>query len=255
MKITKINRKSIINALKSNIKSDLINNLLNRFEEVISEYLLENYEVVLIKIGKLIEDFYQLLDYIIRKKIASKPNLSKIRERMEKAVNNQKISPFLRSLVGDSLQIGYRFRNSRDGAHSVDFIANKIDSQYVINIIKWSLAELIRQFSDLSLEECLKLIEPVVEELVPHIQKFGDDFLVLHHLSASNEILTLLFYSNDKKIEEKKLKTSIKYHSQSNITTSLNNLEKKRYIFRKNSFCHITNLGEKYIINVLKNIE
>ena len=254
MKITKINNKSIINVLKGEIKPELINTLLNRFEEVISEYLLENYEVVLIKVGKLVEDFYQILDYIMRKKIASKPNLPKIRERMEKAVNNQKISPFLRFLVGDSLQIAYRFRNKRDGAHSVDFIANKIDSQYVINIIKWCLAELIREFSNLSLEECLKLIEPVIEEPVAHIQQFGDDFLVLHHLSASNEILTLLFYSIDRKIEDKKLKTSIKNQSQSNIATSLNNLKKKRYIFQKNGFYHITNLGEKHIINILKNI-
>jgi len=249
-------RNKIIKILQKIAEPIILESLLDNYEKMISEFLLENYEGVLIKCGKFIEDFHQLLDFIIRKNIASKPNLPKIRERLKKAVDGCIIPSSINYLIADSLHIGYRFRNSRDGAHSVDFIANKIDSKYVINISKWCIAELIRTYSTLSESECLLLVDRIMKEPIPHIQRFGkNDVLVLHTTSASNEILILIYFSEEKSYEENYLKNKIKHHSRSNITTSLNNLEKKRFIFRNDGIVYLTKTGEKYIIDVLEKLK
>jgi hypothetical protein len=110
-------------------------------------------------------------------------------------------------------------------------------------------------YSDLPESECLVLVEKIMEEPIPHIQKFGEDrILVLHDTSASNEILILIYFSNEKTCDVSFLKNEIIHHSQSNISTSLNYLEKKRYILRNNGKVYLTKIGEKHIIDVMKKL-
>lgn len=240
-------KSSIISILSSFIDRSLVINIIRRYEKMVTEFLLGNYENVLVQCGKFVELFYQILEFIAFKKYSNKPNLPNIRKKLSEAAQNQIIPSHLNSLISDSLHIGYRFRNSRDGAHTTDFIANKIDSKYIINISKWCLSELIRTYSDLKISDCVKLTDNLMAEPEPIIQNFGEDILVLHSTSAFNELLITLFYSENKTCDLNVLKDSLKHHSKSNISTSLRNLEKKRYIYRKNSIVFISRAGEKYI--------
>lgn len=248
------NRNLIIQIFRSVANIDNADHILTKYEEMVSEFRLNNFENVLVKGGKFIENFYQFLDYIVRKNIASKPNLSKIRARLETAVVNKNIPVSLKSLVADSLHIGYKFRNSRDGAHISDIIANKIDAKYLIEISKWSIAEIIRLYSSLRTDETIKVIDNLLGDPFPYIEKFDDKILVLHELSATNEILTILLFAESNKMDITELKNSIKLHSNSNIITSLRNLEKKRLIYRNNGNCYLTNKGKKKIIEFLKTL-
>ncbi len=241
--------------LKSVANINQVDKLVDKYEEMVSEFLLNNYEIVLVKCGKFIEDFYQVLDFAARQSIASKPNLTKIRKRLKTAITLQKIQPSVKSLVADSLKIAYKFRNSRDGAHSNDFISNKIDAYYVISISKWSLAEMIRIYSNMSLVDSNSLIDEIIEIPTPHIQRFEGDILVLASLSAANEILSLLYFSVDRRCEIDKIKEMIKLHSKANITTSLYNLENKRLIYRKSGVCYLSINGEKKIVKLIKELE
>jgi len=253
-----INRKNLtlINRIfKSAAKVNNVDRLLKNFEDMISEFRLNNFENVLVKGGKFVENFYQFLDYIVRQTIASKPDLNKIRIRLENAVNNQKIPASLKSLVADSLHICYRLRNSRDGAHISDMVANKMDAKYLIEISKWSIAEIIRLYSSFNIDETILIIEDILGDISPFIERFDEDFLVLHQFSAANEILTILLFSDENKIDISNLKKSIKLHSNANIATSLRNLEKNRLIYRKNGLCYLSLKGKKKIVDFLKKIQ
>ncbi len=243
--------KDIIVIFKSIANIDEVEKLIKIYEGMVLKFLINDFESVLVKLGKFVENFYQILDYLVRNTKASSPDLTKIRERLEKAVNNQVISKYVKSLVADSLYIAYRFRNSRDGAHISDIIANKIDAKYVISTAKWCLSEMVRLYSPLNSDQNLELINSINSEPIPFIEKFDNKNFVSLDLSAANEILTLLLFEENGMTDINTLKSSIKLHTNSNINTSLRRLEEKRYVIRNNEKIYITTKGRNMIEKVL----
>ncbi len=99
------------------------------------------------------------------------------------------------------------------------------------DIDKYKEIILIRIYSSLDIKECISLINVLIEEPLPHIEKFDDEILVLHELSASNEILTILLFSESNNKDVTLLKSSIKHHSKSNLSTSVKDLFIGKMVF------------------------
>ncbi len=218
---------------------------------MVSKFFIQDHSGVLVSLGKFVEAFFQALDFLVRGMIASKPDQDKIIQRLDAAVSTHNVPSSLRNLLAENLRQAYKLRNSRDGAHLSDFMANRIDSQIGINLAQWCLAELVRIYSKLSMEESSKIIEEILEFPTHNIQKFGNDILVLKDLSCSEEILTQLLYAEENMMPVQRLREMIKLHTPNNTSTSLRNCEKKRYIHRSDSNCYLTENGKRYIIEIL----
>ncbi len=245
------NKQIVSGILKNYIDENLIVLILDKYQEMISRFLIKDYSGVLVSLGKFVEAFFQALDFLVRGTTASKPDQDKILQRLDAAVSTNKIPSSLRNLLAENLRQAFKLRNSRDGAHLTDFIANRIDSQIGIHLAQWCLAELVRIYSKLSMEESFKITEEILEFPTHNIQKFGNEILVLKDLSCSEEILTQLLYAEGNMMPVQRLKEMIKLQTPNNITTSLRNCEKKRYIYRSNSDCYLTENGKRYIIEIL----
>ncbi|MHA2246597.1 MAG: hypothetical protein ACXADY_16765 [Candidatus Hodarchaeales archaeon] len=243
-------RQKIVNIFDEPNSQDLINKILDKYQEMLNCYYLEDYEGVLVQVGKFVELCYKLLDFFSRNTVSSGVKFDKIDERLTREISKGNLPSSLFSFLTKSLRLSYKFRNSRDGAHSVDFVANRIDSLFVIENAQWCLAEIVRTFSDIPMEKSLDLINEIMELPTPVIQRFDKKILVLREFSASKEIMIILFYSENNQQDEKELKEMIvdhSSHSLQNVITSLNNLEKKKLLFRDKGICYLTDKGKKQV--------
>ena len=248
-------RQKILEIFEDPNIQNILNQILDRYQEMLDHYYLENFEGVLIKVGKFVELYYKMFDYLIRKKIPSKPDFDDIEKRLSQEISKGNLPSSLFSFLTRSLHLSYKFRNSRGGAHSVDFVANRIDSLFVIENAQWCLAEIVRTFSNVPMEESLDLVNEIIELPTPIIQRFDKKILVLRDFSASKEILIILLYSKNNQQDEKELKEMIVNHSShslQNVITSLNNLEKKKLIFRDKGFCYLTDKGKKQVKQLIQ---
>jgi len=248
----------ITKILESAADLKLIQAILNQYTNIASVFYIGKYEEVLVKAGKFAELVYQMLDYIIRGRNANSPDFNRIDKRLEEATSKELIDPSFRSLVTPSLRLIYKFRNSRDGAHISDIVANRIDAQMVLQLVKWIIAEMIRIYSNLEITKCMELVEDILRVDTPVIFKKNNIQLVLRDFSAYNQILAHLYYSVNHSMEEKKLKEIMKHSpniSVQNTTTSLKNSIMRKHVIRQNGMCTITPLGIEHIVKVIRKEE
>lgn len=242
----------LVDILKEDIDESLIKSLFRKYQGLLNDYRIEHYEAVLVKTGKIVEVFYQILDFLSRGSYNKSPSMNKIDERLQNLVSNQTIEPSIANFIPNSLRTAYKLRNSRDGAHISDIVANRLDAEYAINIIQWSIAELVRCYSDLEPEDCLNLIESILELPVPIIQRFGEEIIILEDMSARNQLLVTLYFTKTKQMETNRLVNMINDKKPNNVKVSLNNCMKSKLIYEKDGISYLTRKGEHSIIKTMR---
>jgi len=242
----------ITDILKTHIDESLIKSLLTKYEGLLADYRIDHFEAVLVKTGKIVELFYRVLDYLSRGSYNNSPSMNKIDERLQILVSKQAIEPSIANLIPKSLRNAYKLRNSRDGAHISDIVANRVDAEYAVHIIQWSIAELVRCYSNLKPEDCLNLIETILELPVPIIQRLGEEIVILEDMSAKSQLLVILYFSEMKSMETNRLINMIKDKTRNNVKVSWNNCINSKLIYETNDTSYLTRKGEQTIIKKIR---
>ena len=92
----------------------------------------------------------------------------------------------------------YEIRNNRGVGHvGGDVDPNEMDSRYVAFTARWIIAELVRVFHNVTLNEAQALVHACVQFDIPEVWAVGDVRRVLKpNLSTSEQTLVLLYSSN-----------------------------------------------------------
>lgn len=183
------------------IPSGLRSPLVSEFTELLAEYRAGRWEAVGLKAGKLCEIVHSILAGHVAGSFAGAP--SKPRNMLDACVALEKApSTFSRSVriqIPRLLIAVYELRNNRAIGHvGGDVDPNHMDAELFLRSAKWILAELIRVFGNVSIQEAGRLIETITERIIPIVWEGLDVKRVLNpSLSAAQKALVLLYSSAD----------------------------------------------------------
>lgn len=173
--------------------------LIDEYSDIVKNYLEQRWMPSELSGGRFCEIVYTILEGFASNSYASSPikpsNFVAACRALESNTSNPRSFQILIPRIMPAL---YEIRNNRGVGHvGGDVDPNHIDSSAVINMASWIMAELIRVFHNLSIEDAQKLADSLVERKIPLIWQSGDIRRVLKpDLNIRYQILLLLSSSS-----------------------------------------------------------
>ena len=100
----------------------------------------------------------------------------------------------------------YEIRNNRGVGHAGgDVSPNAMDAAVVVSIAKWIMAELVRLFHKVSLDEAQRVVETLTERSIPIVWEVGNTLRVLDTSLTMRDKMLLLLYRASGPVEEAQL--------------------------------------------------
>ena len=230
--------------LTAYIDSRIVNEILEHHNALKIACRLQDWEKCLVRGGKFAEAVMKAL-YFIRTGKFKKQILvdSEIKE-----LNMQSDLPeWMRLFIPRAVRVLYDHRSRRGGAHG-SFEPNAMDCYFVVSITDWILGELVRVYCTEDTERATKFVIGITSKSVPIIERIGEDYIVLQReTSASQEIGCILYSRYPERTTRTQLGKWIPNHSSKNITTSLANMRKAKFVHYSDEGIILTAAGVKHI--------
>ena len=155
----------------SAIPKTLRDELVNEYRSIIQNYSEHRWSPTELSAGRFCEVVYSILSgygsgaYPPK---ASKPN--DFVGACRKLELNGDVPRSFQILIPRTLPSLYEVRNNRGVGHvGGDVDSNHMDATFVVSASNWILAELVRVFHNLSIEEAQQLVDAIAERRVPLI--------------------------------------------------------------------------------------
>jgi hypothetical protein len=159
--------------------------------------------------------------------------------------NNVALEESVRIHIPRAAELIMDVRNRRDVAHlSSEVDVNEMDSQVVLRLGSWLVAEIVRLESGLAPSECQTLVDSLTVKYVPLVEIFGGDAVVVApQLKARDRVLVALYHAHPFPVDLTVLRASVKYGNVSRFKTLVVQLDKSGLVHAKDSAVYLTNLG------------
>jgi hypothetical protein len=180
----------------SALPATLAKDLLDAYEEIVTNFAESRWEPSELNGGKLCEAVYTIVDGYMSgtyKSRATKPrNMPAACLAFEQAYPNASRSP--RIQIPRVIIALYEIRNNRGVGHAGgDVNPNQMDATAVLYMSKWLMAELVRLLHNLTTDEATEIVEALVEREVALVYKWGNKRRVIKlGLTWRQKILLLL---------------------------------------------------------------
>src|SRR6266545_2633779 len=175
--------------------------LLEAYEKILRNFRERRWEPAELNGGKLCEVVYSILrgyvDGWMPARAAKPRNMVDACKDLEKA-DEKKCPRAVRIQIPRMLVALYEVRNNRGVGHvGGDVDPNHMDAQVVVDMSKWMVADLVRVFHGLSVEEATRVVETLVERTVPAVWEIGGKRRVLPRgVTRKSQTLILLHSVN-----------------------------------------------------------
>lgn len=209
--------------------------LITEFEKVTRNFRERRWEATTLDSGRLCEIVYTILaghlDGDNFPATASKPSqfdtACKDLEKKPKTAG----SDSARVVLPRMLVPLYALRNKRGVGHvGGDVDANFMDATVALHMSQWIMAELVRIFHNISVDDATKVVESLVDRTVPILWQVGDVVRVLDTSLGLEDSTLLLLYSDVVGVHEKKLAASLEQDKLFNYRRVLSRLHGRRLI-------------------------
>ncbi len=205
--------KDLFDILPSSLKGEL----LEAFQNIVTNFHQNKWEPSELNGGKLCEIVYSILNGHVA---GSYPNKSSKPRNMVDACNDlARYSTFPRSVriqIPRVLIALYEIRNNRGVGHTGgDVNPNHMDSFMVLNCSKWIMAELVRLFHNTTTDFAREFIETLTVREIPTIWNIENKKRVLDQSFSMKEKTLLLLYHNSLPVHEKELLSWTEYSNAS----------------------------------------
>ena len=214
------------------IPQQLRKELIDEYRLIIQNYAEHRWSPAELSAGRFCEIVYSILsgygsgEYPAR---ASKPD--DFVSACRKLESNKKVPRSFQILIPRTLPALYEVRNNRGVGHvGGDVNSNHMDATFVVSASNWILAELVRVFHNVSIEEAQQLVDAIAERRVPLIWQGGEVKRVLNPKIEVRDQLLLLIASSSGKINARDLRVWTEYKNSTRFIELLNNLHKARMI-------------------------
>lgn len=220
------------NAALASIPQGLRDELFNEYRSIIQNYSEHRWSPSELSAGRFCEVVYSILDgfsagnFPVR---AAKPaDFVGACRRLE---SNAGVPRSFQILIPRTLPALYEVRNNRGVGHvGGDVDPNHMDATFVVSASNWILAELVRVFHHLSIEEAQQLVDSIAERRVPLIWQGDEVKRVLNPKIETRDQILLLVATSPGKILAKDLRNWTEYKNSTRFSDILKNLHGARLI-------------------------
>ena len=191
--------------------------------------------------GKFVETFVQILQHMETGTFDQSPKVDDYLRGLESRA--AVLIDDLRICAARVARAMYTLRNKRNILHKGQVDSNRYDLEFLHAGAQWTVAELLRNASGVSMEAAGHLIAQVLAPVGALVEDFGTHALVLADVSVTSEIL-LIFrttYPSAKKSSDVTQSLS-RRHPQS-VRNALNRLWKEKLLERRDGSFILTTKG------------
>lgn len=224
-----LTRDEALNGIPDAIRGEL----LRAFDEIVAHYRARRWEPSELNGGKFSEVVYSILRGHVDGKFPASP--SKPKNMVDACKSLEQATSFPRSVriqIPRMLVALYEIRNNRNVGHvGGDVNPNHMDAAAVLAMARWILAELIRAFHGLTVDEAELVVEALTVRDVPAIWEVGSVRRVLVPNLATNDATLLLLYASPAAVSDTDLISWLEYGNASRFrTTILRKLHSSRLV-------------------------
>jgi hypothetical protein len=219
-------------AALASIPQGLRDELFGEYRAIIQNYSEHRWSPTELSAGRFCEVVYSILNgygsgaYPMR---ASKP--SDFVGACRRLESNSAAPRSFQILIPRTLPALYEVRNNRGVGHvGRDVDPNHMDATFVVSASNWVLAELVRVFHSLSIDQAQELVDAIAERRVPLIWQGQDVKRVLNPKVETREQVLLLIATSPGKISVKDLRNWTEYKNGTRFIGLLKDLHAARLI-------------------------
>jgi hypothetical protein len=200
--------------------------------------------------------FFEILARILYQMDAGHVNHNKSVDDCLKYLENEQVTHAIEPRrdalhLARVIRTGYTFRSQRGAVHiSATYSPNHMDSRFLIECVRWSMAEVIRIWWASDREAAAKAIRELLQFDVPCIGSFEGALLVQRtDLRAEEEILVLLHYAGEQGFSRQDIvrNAKISLRSVDRALETLTAASCRQVIHLSNGNYRLTDLGSKRI--------
>lgn len=182
--------------------------------------------------GKLCEIVYTILDGFAKANYASSPAKPKDFPTACRALEQHGHVPrSFQILVPRMLPALYEVRNNRGVGHAGgDVDPNHMDAQVVLAMCNWVMAELVRVFHSVTVDQAQKVVDTLAERRIPMVWKDDDIRRVLNPKVKMPDQILVLLASAAGKVTVAELQQWVEQSDKAYFLRTLRALHKKRYV-------------------------
>ncbi|OPX14852.1 hypothetical protein [Gordonia sp. i37] len=219
--------------------------LLAEYDKVTTNYRESRWEASELNGGRFCEIVYSILEGYTSgsyPKSASKPrNFKRACESLE---NQSQFSDSVRMTIPRVLVGLYDIRNRRGVGHvGGDVDANQMDAEYVLHAVQWIMAELVRIFHSVSVNEASDTITAIVERTNPLVWEINGKRRILKPGMSLSDSTLLLIYSSTGPVSETDLADWLEQDRLPNYRRVLTRLHSQRMIEYSGGVAVLSPLG------------
>ena len=239
--------------LLSRFPTQLVNELLDCYQEQKRNFFLGNHRPTEVEGGRFSEAAFRLCEHFagfpvtpIGRQLDTEALIRKLQGLPNTLPDSIKIH------IPRTLRVIYDIRNKRDAAHLADGIdPNLQDSSFVFAYLDWLLAEFIRLSGNISPDKAYALIKSITINAVPVVEDFDGFLKTLNPgFKVSEIIIVLLYHRGIDGANFEQLSSWVKPMQRKNLGATLQRLEHdKDLIVAQNGIYRITRLGVLEIQN------
>jgi hypothetical protein len=250
-----MNLPNLLNAIPAGLR----NPLLAEYNSIIQHYLERRWTGAELSGGKFCEIVYTILDGHAKNSFASTPSKpSNFVDACKRLENNSHVPRSFQILIPRMLPPLYEIRNNRNVGHvGGDVDPNLMDSQAVVSMCSWILAEVIRVFHNTTTASAQKIVDSISIRKIPLVWELGNIKRILNpSISLKNQIL-LLVSSSPGKTRTEDLIIWTEYANKGYFHKLLRQLHKLRLVELSNNETEIELLppGSTQVENLISKLK
>jgi hypothetical protein len=183
----------------SSLPDELRKALEEHYHKIKNNFARGHYEATELNGGKFCEITYKVLEWHTEGKYTPLGQAPKdFGQALRSLESKSNFNDSVRFHIPNVLNALYRIRNKRGVAHHAGEIdTNHMDSIFVVTATDWVMAELVRIFHSVSIDEAQKIVDSLVTKQIPLIWQIGDYKRVISppgkKLTANDKVLLLLY--------------------------------------------------------------
>jgi hypothetical protein len=206
--------------------------LIEEYNTIVHNYLHRRWTPAELSGGKFCEIIYTILKGYAEGNYAPSPIKPKDFVSACRALEANSSSPrSFQILIPRMLPALYEVRNNRGVGHvGGDVDPNHMDANVVLAMASWIMAELMRVFHSLSIQDAQKLADSLVERRTPIVWQSGDIRRVLRPDMSFQEQVLILLAACSSQVTKEDLLRWIEPTNRSYFFQVLRAMHKSRYI-------------------------
>ena len=239
-------RDQIIRDLSTEIDPSIVTDLVQTYEEVVSQYRCGNLEIALTKAGRFVENALRAIEYIRSGIVPSE--IRQVQATVRQIENDSSLPDSLRLLIPRVLYgMVYDLRSKRDAVHVKEIDPRNIDAFLCVSAASWVMAELLRLYhssDEAAVDNCMLALS---RTSIPFIESVAGETFVGQSVPATIEILLLLANASSDGMTRNTVGLAAKC-SQPSVTRALKEQIGKRHVHHTGSGKYfISSAGEQYL--------